>query len=53
MPEDHDYIGPNPVIWVERLRQVNEHSAFREDQKELIEDRLSILQRDLQKEKEK
>lgn len=40
MSEAKDYIGFDPVRWIERLREVNESSQFNEKDKALIEGHL-------------
>jgi hypothetical protein len=46
--QGHDYIGPDPVAWVERLREVNTYSHFPAQAKATIDHALERLQRDLQ-----
>lgn len=48
----HDYIGPDPLVWIDRLRAVNETSQFKPQERDLIDNALSVLQRDLQKMKD-
>lgn len=43
MSEAKDYIGFDPVRWIERLREVNESSQFNEKDKALIEGHLLEL----------
>ena len=46
---DHDYIGFDPVLWIERLRDVNRDSQFPAGAKTLIEETLRELQERLRK----
>ena len=48
MAAERDYIGPDPVAWVLRLRDVNDGSSFTCEQKLLIEMRLLSLQQELE-----
>lgn len=41
--EESDAIGPDPVRWVDRLREVNEGSAFPHEEKVLIDNALMVL----------
>lgn len=42
-------IDPDPVKWIDRLRDVNDTSSFSEAQRALIDNSLSILARELGK----
>lgn len=44
-----DPIGFDPVAWIQRLRDVNDSSQFQQEAKDLIEDRLSVLQREVER----
>ena len=41
--EERDYIGPDPIKWLDRLLLVNERSAFTSDQKIAIASGLRTL----------
>jgi hypothetical protein len=45
---EYEYIGPDPVKWIERLMEVNEGSSFSKSQKALIDRRLDTLLRDVE-----
>lgn len=47
MPSERDYIGPDPVAWVERLMDVAAGSAFTPDEKEIVRRRLETLRGEL------
>lgn len=49
MAQDKDAIGFDPVKWVQRLRDVNDGSQFKPDSKYIIDQRLSDLQRELER----
>jgi hypothetical protein len=49
MPKDKDATGFDPVKWVSRLRDVAESSQFTQEAKDVIEDVLSDLQKNLEK----
>lgn len=45
--QSRDYIGPDPVRWVERLLEVNEGSQFTGEQKAAIDYALRQLHEEL------
>lgn len=47
MTAERDYIGFDPVIWIERLMEVNKGSQFTGQQKALIDNTLFTLKRSL------
>ena len=50
MPKkEKDYIGFDPVKWVDRLMSVNETSQFKNEEKEVISKALNNLYRELEK----
>ena len=44
-PKDH--IGFDPMVWVSRLKDVNDGSQFHADEKKIIEKHLSAMEHDL------
>lgn len=44
MPQEKDYIGFDPVAWIERLREVNRGSQFPDHAKKEIETAFRQLQ---------
>lgn len=48
MAQEKDYIGFDPVAWVERLREVNRSSQFLEKDKAVISAALYQLQQNLE-----
>lgn len=42
----------DPVLWLDNLRVVNKEGAFTAAEKDLIDDAISILQRELRKQHE-
>jgi hypothetical protein len=40
---ERDHIGPDPVVWIERLVEVNKGASFTGEQKALIDNTLHSL----------
>lgn len=48
MPDEKDYIGPDPLVWVQRLLDVNDSSQFTKRQKYIVRCYLIDLKRELE-----
>jgi hypothetical protein len=47
---ERDHIGPDPLVWIERLMEVNRGSQFKPSVKEHIARTLRMLHNDLRRE---